>query len=234
MLRYAAAESLPAPLYDVAVDVDVHPHLAAPAKVRVANALEFRMQLRSLCFRTSEQETPRTATPSAGHKLAPCRPGQCKQSLNAHRDVLPKALQNGARARIHSAEAGPAQVSPEATWASKQHRLRWVLPEIAAGGRGDLKAQFMPDTKTDPLASASVLEGAAGLLPVSPIGWSRASSREHGMPVYEALQFHAPLCKQILSGAPSYIRVCRHGCQCRELQKTLRACPAAGAHANAC
>ena len=33
VLRYAAAESLPAPLYDVAVDVDVHPHLAAPAKV---------------------------------------------------------------------------------------------------------------------------------------------------------------------------------------------------------
>ncbi len=32
VLRYAAAEGLPAPLYDVAVDIDVHPHLAAPAK----------------------------------------------------------------------------------------------------------------------------------------------------------------------------------------------------------
>ncbi len=56
-----------------------------------------------------------------------------------------------------------AQVSPEATWASKQHRVRWVLPEIAAGDRGDLQAQFLPDTKSDPLASAGVLEGAAGL-----------------------------------------------------------------------
>ncbi len=39
VLRYAAAESLPAPLYDVAVDVDVHPHLAAPAKVCAAALL---------------------------------------------------------------------------------------------------------------------------------------------------------------------------------------------------
>ena len=58
-----------------------------------------------------------------------------------------------------------AQVSPEATWASKQHRLRWVLPVIAAGDRGDLRAQFLPDTKSDPLAAAGVLEGAAGPLP---------------------------------------------------------------------
>ncbi len=56
------------------------------------------------------------------------------------------------------------QVSPEATWSSKQHRLRWVLPAIAAGDRGDLRAQFLPDTKADPLAAAGVLEGAAGEL----------------------------------------------------------------------
>ena len=37
-----------------------------------------------------------------------------------------------------------------------------MLPEIAAGDSGDLKAQFLPDTKTDTLASAGVLEGAAG------------------------------------------------------------------------
>ena len=34
VLRYAAAEGMPAPLYDVTVDMDVHPHLAAPAKAR--------------------------------------------------------------------------------------------------------------------------------------------------------------------------------------------------------
>ena len=56
------------------------------------------------------------------------------------------------------------QVSPEATWSSKQHRLRWVLPAVAAGDRGDLKAQFLPDAKADPLAAAGVLEGAAGVL----------------------------------------------------------------------
>ena len=37
VLRYAAAEGLPVPLYDVAVDVDVHPHLAAPVKARLAS-----------------------------------------------------------------------------------------------------------------------------------------------------------------------------------------------------
>lgn len=35
MLRYVASSKLPAPLYSVAVDMDVHPHLAAPTKVRV-------------------------------------------------------------------------------------------------------------------------------------------------------------------------------------------------------
>ena len=43
VLRYAAAASLPAPLYDVAVDVDVHPHLAAPAKVFATAAIELRV-----------------------------------------------------------------------------------------------------------------------------------------------------------------------------------------------
>ena len=33
MLRYVASASLAAPLYAVAVDMDVHPHLAAPTKV---------------------------------------------------------------------------------------------------------------------------------------------------------------------------------------------------------
>lgn len=35
MLRYVASSMLPAPLYSVAVDMDVHPHLAAPTKVRL-------------------------------------------------------------------------------------------------------------------------------------------------------------------------------------------------------
>jgi hypothetical protein len=45
------------------------------------------------------------------------------------------------------------QVSPAATWASKQQRVRWRLPPLAPGTSGDVKAYFGPDTAGDPLAA---------------------------------------------------------------------------------
>ena len=90
-------------------------------------------------------------------------------------------------------------MSPEATWASKQHRLRWVLPEIAAGDRGDLRAQFLPDTKSDPLASAGVLEGAAGPSS-SPVRCQRLLV-PCGRGCGERAAGSLLLCKQALSGA---------------------------------
>lgn len=44
------------------------------------------------------------------------------------------------------------QVSPAATWAHRQQRVRWRLPPLAPGATGDVKAYFEPDTAGDPLA----------------------------------------------------------------------------------
>jgi len=121
-------------------------------------------------------------------------------------------------------------VSPEATWASKQHRLRWVLPEIGAGDRGDLKAQFLPDSKSDPLASAGVLEGAAGLSS-SPMG-----SRRCFTPLDVRTRQRMRRCRSIpplRRGLERWFRLfpecTSSNRKCKDVNKVLQACPAAAA-----
>jgi hypothetical protein len=133
VLRYVVNPASLLPLYSAIIDMDLHPHLGQPLKVRCAKRvaddkgrqllLLWPWCLERLGLLCALRGTPPpVSSPHIMHGCAHC-----------YADVI-------------------VQVSPAATWASRQQRVRWRLPPLAPGATGDVKAYFEPDTAGDPVA----------------------------------------------------------------------------------